>query len=113
MEKRREQEREHEERMLTMMMGFMQRMVGCPPTSSQHYSPSASRSFPMPSYPFTPCPDFPHSSLTLPFSPDHTFTTPTLVVTPPYYNDNGIWGTVDVMYSHAYSYLSRLFSPCL
>ena len=90
-EKRREQERKHEERMLTMMMGFMQRMVGCPPTSSQHHSPSASRPFPMPSYPFTPCPDFPHSSPTSPFSPDHTFTTPTSVVTPPYYyNDNSI-----------------------
>ena len=80
-EKQMEQEWKHKERMLTMM-GFMQRMVGCPPTSSQHHSPSASRPFHMPSYPFTPCPDFPHSSPTSPFSPDHTFTTPTSVVTP-------------------------------
>ena len=40
-EKRREQEQKHEERMLIMMMGFMQRMVGCPPTVLQSFSITA------------------------------------------------------------------------
>ena len=63
-EKRREQEQKHEERML-MMMDFMQRMVGCPPTSLQHHSLFACH--PTPSH--HACPDLPHSSPTLPFSP--------------------------------------------
>ena len=86
-EKRREQERKHEERMMTMMMGFMQRMVGFPPVPSQHHTPT-SRSFMAPSYPFTPGPDFPHSSPSSPFSPDHSFTNPNPAVSPPYYDND-------------------------
>ena len=62
---------------MTMMMAFMQRMVELP---LQLKTPSTSRSFAVPSYPFTPGP----GRDTPPFTADHSFANPHPLVSPPY-----------------------------